>query len=141
MEHARGLLQSSEPTGQLPLHAIFPLAQEALAPAWSGIVVPAVFLPSQLKSARQMNGFDQTTVRSAGETRLYASVPSLMPFDFQYNKSGFSVSSATLLLLTQILVCCIDRLNPQSHTGHSLVLFNHKFRIPIIFWFARTEQG
>ncbi|MGC2456805.1 MAG: DUF72 domain-containing protein, partial [Gallionellaceae bacterium] len=47
-----------------------------------------------------------------------ASVPTLKLFDFQYNKFGFSVSSATLLLLTQILVCCIDRLNPQFQTWH-----------------------
>ncbi|MGC2459015.1 MAG: hypothetical protein WA435_13585, partial [Gallionellaceae bacterium] len=49
-----------------------------------------------------------------------ASVPTLKLFDFQYNKFGFSVSSATLLLLTQILVCCIDRLNPQTATGRSI---------------------
>ncbi|MGO8755176.1 MAG: hypothetical protein ACLQHK_08095, partial [Gallionellaceae bacterium] len=46
-----------------------------------------------------------------------ASVPTLKLFDFQYNKFGFSVSSATLLLLTQILVCCIDRLNPHQESG------------------------
>src|SRR5450759_1740664 len=59
------------------------------------------------------SGFDRTTVRFVEEIRLSASVPTSTPFDFQYNKSGFSVSSATLLLLTQILVCCIDRLKPQ----------------------------
>src|ERR1700693_4114466 len=98
MEHARGRLQSREPTGQLPPHAIFPLAQEASAPVWSGVGVPAVFLQSWLESLRPMNGFDRTVGQCAGESHLSASAPTLTLFDFQYNKSGFFVSSATLLL-------------------------------------------
>ncbi|MGA8865191.1 MAG: hypothetical protein WB444_15425, partial [Gallionella sp.] len=51
-----------------------------------------------------------------------ASDPTSTIFDFQYNKSGFFVSFATLLLLTQILVCCIDRLKSQNSFGHSLFI-------------------
>ena len=48
-----------------------------------------------------------------GATALTSSVPTSMLFEFQNNKSELSVSYATLLLFTQILVCCIDRLNPH----------------------------
>src|ERR1039457_2981675 len=113
MVRVQGTLQSSEPTGPLPLHAIFLRAQPKSELFSNAAAEPDVSHHSLPKCLGLKSGFDRTTGRSAEENRLSASVPTLTPFDFQYNKSGFSVSSATLLLLTQILVCCIDRLNPQ----------------------------
>src|SRR5450631_1775110 len=113
MVRVQGTLQSSEPTGPLPLHAIFLRAQPKSELFSNAAAEPDVSHHSLPKCLGLKSGFDRTTGRSAEENRLSASVSTLTPFDFQYNKSGFSVSSATLLLLTQILVCCIDRLNPQ----------------------------
>src|SRR6185369_12471537 len=59
------------------------------------------------------SGFDQTTGRSAGDIHLSASVPTSALSGVPCNKSVVFASSATLLLLTQCLVCCIHRLNPQ----------------------------
>src|SRR5450756_944573 len=114
MVRVQGTLQSSEPTGPLPLHAIFLRAQPKSELFSNAAAVPVLSHHSLPKCLGLKSGFDRITGRSAEENRLSASVPTLTPFDFQYNKSGFSVSSATLLLLTQILVCCIDRLNPQA---------------------------
>ena len=58
--------------------------------------------------------FDQIAVLSAGESRLSASDPTSVLSGFLCNRSVVSVSFATLLLLTQFLVCCIHRLNPRS---------------------------
>src|SRR5450759_1778059 len=120
MVRVQGTLQSSEPTCPLPLHAIFLRAQPKSELFSDAAAEPDVSHHSLPKCLGLKSGFDRTTGRSAEENRLSASVPTLTPFDFQYNKSGFSVSSATLLLLTQILACCIDRLNPQTiPDGHS----------------------
>lgn len=49
-----------------------------------------------------------------GDAHNY-NVRTLALSEFSCNRSVVFVSSATLLLLlTQILVCCIDRLNPQA---------------------------
>jgi hypothetical protein len=97
-----------------PTPAISPRVRPALAPGWSGVVGPAVFRLSQPESLVPMSGFDQTVGRSAGETHASASDPTSAPSGFPCNRSGVFASSATLLLLAQSLVCCIDRLNPQS---------------------------
>src|ERR1035437_155583 len=113
MVRARGTLQSSESTGPPPLHAIFLLVQpksEIISNDVAELVVSHHSLP---KCVVLKGGFDQTTGRSAGENHLSASVPTLELFGFPCNRSVVFASSATLLLLTQILVCCIDRLNPQ----------------------------
>src|SRR5450759_3121386 len=137
MAHARGTLQSSEPTGPLPLHAIFLRVQPKSELLSNAAAVPVLSHHSLPKCLGLKSGFDRTTGRSAEENRLSASVPTLTPFDFQYNKSGFSVSSATLLLLTQILACCIDRLNPQSHSSHrngsKSVSLPGRYRLPVSF--------
>src|ERR1019366_6477544 len=113
MALARGTSQSSEPTGQPLLHAISLRVQPKSEIILNAAVVPVVSHHARPRCVGLKSGFDRTTVRFVEEIRLSASVPTSTPFDFQYNKSGFSVSSATLLLLTQILVCCIDRLKPQ----------------------------
>src|SRR5450759_2407155 len=113
MALARGTSQSSEPTGQPLLHAISLRVQPKSEIILNAAVVPVVSHHARPRCVGLKSGFDRTTVRFVEEIRLSASVPTSTPFDFQYNKSGFSVSSATLLLLTQILVCCIDRLKPH----------------------------
>src|ERR1039457_3244161 len=124
MVRVQGTLQSSEPTGPLPLHAIFLRAQPKSELFSNAAAEPDVSHHSLPKCLGLKSGFDRTTGRSAEENRLSASVPTLTTFDFQYNKSGFSVSSATLLLLTQILVCCIDRLNPHRRAVVPSVVFD-----------------
>src|ERR1019366_5810191 len=113
MVRARGTLQSSGSTGPPPLPVIFLLVQlksEIISNDVAELVVSHHSLP---KCVVLKGGFDQTTVRSAGENHLSASGPTLELFGFPCNRSVVFASSATLLLLTQILVCCIDRLNPQ----------------------------
>src|SRR5450830_108933 len=113
MALARWTSQSSEPTGQPLLHAISLRVQPKSELLSNAAAVPVVSHHARPRCVGLKSGFDRTTVRFVEEIRLSASVPTSTPFDFQYNKSGFSVSSATLLLLTQILVCCIDRLKPH----------------------------
>jgi hypothetical protein len=60
-----------------------------------------------------MSGFDQITGQSAGEIPLFASDPTLKLSVQPYNRFWDVVSFATLLLLTQFLVCCIDQLNSR----------------------------
>ncbi|MFZ2293882.1 MAG: hypothetical protein WAW46_02470, partial [Polaromonas sp.] len=50
---------------------------------------------------------------SVGEIRLSSIAPTLKLSGFACNRSVVFASFATLLLLTQYLVCCIDRLNPS----------------------------
>src|SRR5450759_2819373 len=134
MVRVQGTLQSSEPTGPLPLHAIFLRAQPKSELFSNAAAEPDVSRHSLPKCLGLKSGFDRTTGRSAEENRLSASVPTLTPFDFQYNKSGFSVSSATLLLLTQILVCCIDRLNPHRQAAADTNLAENRPKQSILPW-------
>src|SRR4030042_4319895 len=105
--------QSSKSIAPPPLHAISLHVQPKPGPILNVGVEPVVSHHSPLEFARLMNGIDQTTGRSAVESRLSASAPTSELSGFQCNRFAVSVSSATLLLLTQILVCCIDRLKPQ----------------------------
>src|SRR5450759_753887 len=113
MVRAQGSLQSSESTDPPPLHAIFLRVQPKLEIISSDVAEPVVSHHSLPKCVVLKSGFDQTTVRSAGENHLSASGSTLELSGFPCNRSVVFVSSATLLLLKQILVCCIDRLNPQ----------------------------
>src|SRR5450756_2940440 len=113
MVRAQGSLQSSESTDPPPLHAIFLRVQPKSEIISSDVAGPVVSHHSLPKCVVLMSGFDQTTVRSAGENHLSASGSTLELSGFPCNRSVVFASSATLLLLTQILVCCIDRLNPQ----------------------------
>jgi hypothetical protein len=61
--------------------------------------------------------FRSTTLRSSEEIRPSASDPTSQLSGFPCNKSGAFASSATLLLLTQLQVCCIHRLNPQPQAA------------------------
>src|SRR5437899_8736526 len=65
------------------------------------------------------NDFGQTPEQSVGGIRLSSNVPTSLPSEFQSNKSWVFASSATLLLLTQRLVCCIDRLNSRPNSRRS----------------------
>jgi hypothetical protein len=60
-----------------------------------------------------MSGFDQIAGRFVEGSHPYASVPTLAPSAYPCNRSGASASFATLLLLSQLIVCCIHRLNLQ----------------------------
>jgi len=61
-----------------------------------------------------ISGFDQIAGRFFEGNRPCASVPTSAPSGCLSNRSGASASLATLLLHTQLLVCCIHRLNPQA---------------------------
>src|SRR5208282_2631464 len=119
MAHVRATQQSSEPIHLQPLHEISLRVQLESEIIENASVVRVVFLQSPPKCLQQKSGFDRTTVQFAEESRLSSSVPTSMLFDFQYNKSEFVVSYATLILFIQIQVCCIDRLNPQPHSSRS----------------------
>ena len=125
----RGTLQSTEATDLPPLNAIFLRVQPKSEPISIDIVQPVVSHHSQLECAVPMSGSDQTIGRSVEESHPFASATTSELSGFQCNKSVFSVSYATLLLLMQILVCCIDRLKPQdnaaSHKPRHPTGFNH----------------
>lgn len=65
-----------------------------------------------------MSDFDQIAGRFFEVSRPCASVPTSAPSGYPCNRSGVSASFATLLLLTQLIVCCIHRLNPQLLCSH-----------------------
>src|SRR5450755_2785779 len=110
---AQASLQSNGSNDPPPPHAISLHVRPKSALIWSDIVAPDEFRLSPPKSVVWTNGFDQTTLRSAEEIRPSASDPTSQLSDFPCNKSGAFASSATLLLLTQLQVCCIHQLNPQ----------------------------
>ena len=83
-----------------------------------------------------MSGFDQTTGRSPEETHLSASGPTSAPSGFLCNRSVVFASSATLPLLTQCLVCCIHRLNPQSISCHSVLVPFECPLSPLMNWYS-----
>src|SRR5450755_1065560 len=114
---AQASLQSNGSNDPPPQHAISLHVRPKSALIWSDIVAPDEFRLSPPKSVVWTNGFDQTTLRSAEEIRPSASDPTSQLSDFPCNKSGAFASSATLLLLTQLQVCCIHQLNPQSRAA------------------------
>src|ERR1039457_2988413 len=114
MAHARGMLQSNESTDPLPLHAIFLLVLLKSELASNEVAEPVESRHSLPKYVLLKGDFGQTAGRFVGENHLSALDPTLALSGFPCNRSVVFVSSATLLLLlTQILVCCIDRLKPQ----------------------------
>src|SRR5450759_424582 len=119
MVRAQGSLQSSESTDPPPLHAIFLRVQPKSEIISSDVAEPVLSHHFQPGCVVSMSGFDQTTGQSAGGTHLSAIGPTSELSGFPYNKSVVFASSATLLLLTQILVCCVDRLNPQHKVPSS----------------------
>src|SRR5712691_1366703 len=107
------MLQLNGSSDPQPQHAISLRVRPKSAPIWNENVAPDVSRLSLPECVVSMSGFDQTTGRSAGEIHLSASVPTSALSGFPCNKFVVFASSATLLLLTQCLVCCIHRLNPQ----------------------------
>lgn len=113
MATARGTLQSSELIDLQLLHEISLHVQPESVTIENVSVVRVVFLLSLPKYVVLKDDVYRTTAQFDEACRLLSSVPTSMLFDFQYNKSEFSVSYVTLLLLTQILECCVDRLKSQ----------------------------
>src|ERR1700730_16185377 len=118
---ARRQMLSNGSSDRMPEHAIFLHVQPTSAPTSNGDVAPDVSHPSPPECLVLMSGFDQTTGRSAEGTPLSASAPTSRLSDFPCNRSSVFASSATLLLLTQSLVCCIDPLNPPTYSSRSCV--------------------
>src|SRR5512141_707458 len=107
---ASPLNESTDPQLQ---NAIFLLAQLKSALTPNGNVARDVSHLSPPISVVSTSGFDQTAVRYAEGTHPSASAPTSKLSGFPCNRSGVFASSATLLLLTQFLVCCIHRLKPH----------------------------
>lgn len=105
-------LQSNGSIAPQPGHAISLPARPRSAPAAIDSAVPDVCRQSQPGCDLQMSGFGQTTGQSAGGTHPSSSAPTSAPSGSPSTRSVVFASPATLLLLTQGLVCCIDRLNP-----------------------------
>jgi hypothetical protein len=102
---------------QLPMHAISLRAQPKSALISNGSAPPVVSHPSLPECLVSLSDGDQITARSAGGSPLSSSSPTSRPSGFRCNRSEVFASSSTLLLLTQYLVCCIDRLNPQPFSA------------------------
>src|ERR1035437_54281 len=132
MARARGTSQSNESTDSPPLHAIFLHVQLTSEPISNGVVEPVLSHHFQPEYVLLMSGFDQTTVRSAGANHPFASGPTLALSGFPCNRSSVFASFATLLLLTQSLVCCTHRLNPQARPVTRLTTANsHSRPLPV----------
>src|SRR4051812_15003519 len=99
--------------GPLPQRAISPHVQLKSAPMASGDAAPGVSRRFRQESPVPTYALDQTTGQSGEATHLGASAPTSTPSGSPYSRSVVFASSATLPLLTQRLLCCIDRLNPQ----------------------------
>src|ERR1035437_111914 len=132
MARARGTSQSNESTDSPPLHAIFLHVQLKSEPISNGVVEPVLSHNFQPEYVLLMSGFDQTTVRSAGANHPFASGPTLALSGFPCNRSSVFASFATLLLLTQPLVCSPHRLNPQASPVTRLTTANsHSRPLPV----------
>src|SRR5664279_3810137 len=107
-------VQSNGPIGPPPRHAISLRVRPMSAPTPNGNAAPGESRPSRPECPVPTNALDQTTGQSGGETHLRASAPTSRLSDYRYKNSAVFASFATLLLLKQNLVCCIDRLKPQS---------------------------
>src|SRR3954470_13282892 len=99
--------------GPLPQRAISPHVQPKSAPMASGDAAPGVSRRFRQESHVPTYALDQTTGLFGEATHPGASAPTSTPSGFPYSKSVVFASSATLPLLTQKSLCCIDRLNPQ----------------------------
>jgi len=108
-----GTLSTGSSVRRLP-RAIFLFVRLRSAPISSGVVAPDVSHPSASECPAPTSSFDQTAGQSAGEN--LAVLPALPhePSGFPCSRSVAVASSATLLLLTQCLVCCVHRLNPSE---------------------------
>src|SRR3954466_2318467 len=100
--------------GRPPQRAISPHVQPKSAPMASGDAQPGVSRQPRQECHVPTNALDQTTGQSGEATHPGASAPTSTPSGFPYSKSVVFASSATLPLLTQRLLCCIDKLNLQS---------------------------
>src|SRR5664279_663103 len=110
----REVLLSSGLTGPPRQREISLRVRQRLAPIENDVVLVDVSHQSQQVSRVQIRDSGQTTELSVGGIHPSSSAPTSVLSDFPSNRSLVFVSSATLLLLTQFLVCCIDRLNSPS---------------------------
>src|SRR4051794_24408475 len=99
--------------GPLPQRAISPHVQPKSAPMAIGDAAPGVSRRFRQESPVPTYALDQTTEQSGEATHPGASAPTSTPSGSPYSRSVVFASSATLPLLTQRLLCCIHRLNPQ----------------------------
>src|SRR3970282_2389291 len=126
MQIAQDPLLSSESTDPQPRHGRFLHAPPRSVPDRIGDARGDVSHPWQQGRYAPRCACGQTAGQSRVEIRPGASAPTSKPSGNPYRKSAIDTSFATLLLLTQNLLCCIDRLNPQlsaavddlSHTPH-----------------------
>src|SRR3954468_24820569 len=79
----------------------------------SGDTAPGISRRFRQESHVPTYALDQTTGQSGEATHLGASAPTSTPSGYPYSRSVVFASSATLPLLMQRLLCCIDRLNLQ----------------------------
>src|SRR5665213_2204641 len=102
----------NESTAPPPQHARSLRVRPRSAPLVNGNAQVDVSHQSQPKCRVPIRDSDRTVELSAGGTHLSSSAPTLQPSGFPCSRSLACASFATLLLLTQFLACCIDRLNP-----------------------------
>src|SRR5450759_3081486 len=114
---AREVLRLSGLTGLPPQRAIFLRVRLRSAPIANDNALADVSHPSQPGCVVSTSDHGQIAELSVEGIHLSSSVPTLKLSGYACNKSWVFASSATLLLLTQFLVCCIDRLNPRATPG------------------------
>src|ERR1043166_8445826 len=112
MAHARAGQLLNESNGLRPLSVRSPPVQPASAQSRNGCVAVVESHRSAQRCLEPSHGRDRTDEQSGAASSLPSSAPTSMPSERPCSTCVCGTSSATLLLLTQRSVCCIDRLNP-----------------------------
>src|SRR5665647_3173020 len=114
---AREVLRLSGLTGLPQQRAIFLRVRLRSAPIANGNALADVSHPSQPGCVVSTSDPGQIAELSVEGILLSSIAPTLKLSGSACNKSVVFASFATLLLLTQFLVCCIDRLNPRHEAA------------------------
>lgn len=100
-------------TDLLPGSEISLRVQPSSARSGNDSALAGVCLQFRQRAHLSMSGFDQTVGQSFEGSLPSSSDPTSRPSDYPCRRFWSCTSSfTTLLLLTQNLMCCIDRLNP-----------------------------
>src|SRR4030095_11558078 len=112
MTLARAVRRSSESTGLLPPRVRSPPAQPVSTRSQNGSVAVVECRRSEPARLEPRYERDCTDEQSGAASSLPSIAPTSRPSGRPCSRCVRGTSSATLLLLTQLSVCCIDRLNP-----------------------------
>src|SRR4249919_3015735 len=112
MAHVRAVQPLNESTGLRPPSVRSPPVQPASAQSGNGCVAAVESHRSAQRCLESSHGRDRTDEQSGAASSPASNAPTSGPSGPRCSTCVCGTSSATLLLLTQRSVCCIDWLNP-----------------------------